>query len=111
MSALFLTQCNFLRSANSYVKDSTLRGHTNFVSSVCVMPPDDTHPQGLIVTGSNDKSILAYMPGVPDPVFKLEGHTGNGEYNNLSIGLGKMLNNFVFLTCYRSRTLNRRSCV
>ncbi|XP_005104581.1 phospholipase A-2-activating protein [Aplysia californica] len=63
--------------SNSFVKELTMRGHSNFVSSLCVMPPDDSYPQGLIITGSNDKTILAYSPGVPEPVFKLTGHTGN----------------------------------
>ncbi|CAG5130369.1 unnamed protein product [Candidula unifasciata] len=62
---------------NSYHRELVMRGHSNFVSSICVIPPDDTYPQGLIATGSNDKSILAYIPGVPDPVFKLTGHEGN----------------------------------
>lgn len=62
---------------NCYIKETSMRGHSNFVSCVCVMPPDDAHPEGLIVTGSNDKTILAYTPGVPEPVFKLTGHTGN----------------------------------
>ena len=56
-----------------------MRGHSNFVSSVCVMPPDEMHPQGLIVTGSNDKKILAYTPGISEPVFTLTGHTENGS--------------------------------
>ncbi|XP_059168417.1 phospholipase A-2-activating protein-like [Physella acuta] len=58
-------------------KSLVMKGHTNFVSSICVMPPDDNYPQGLIVTGSIDKSILAYRPGEAEPVFKLTGHEGN----------------------------------
>ncbi|RUS88855.1 hypothetical protein EGW08_003400, partial [Elysia chlorotica] len=62
---------------NDFYQETVHRGHSNFVSSLCVMPPDDTYPQGLIMTGSNDKSILAYTPGSTEPVFKLEGHEGN----------------------------------
>ncbi|GFS06857.1 phospholipase A-2-activating protein, partial [Elysia marginata] len=62
---------------NEFHQETVHRGHTNFVSSLCVMPPDDTYPQGLIITGSNDKTILAYTPGSAEPVFKLTGHEGN----------------------------------
>ncbi|CAL1530460.1 unnamed protein product [Lymnaea stagnalis] len=62
---------------NSFRKELVMKGHKNFVSSICVMPPDDTYPEGLIVTGSIDKNILAYKPGVPEPVYKLTGHEGN----------------------------------
>lgn len=55
-----------------------MRGHSNFVSAVCVMPPDSTYEQGLLITGSNDKTILGYTPDSPEPVFKLTGHEGNG---------------------------------
>ena len=54
-------------------------GHTNFVSSVCVMPPDDTYPSGIIYTGSNDSTILAFTLDSPQPVAKLTGHSGNGK--------------------------------
>lgn len=54
-----------------------MRGHSNFVSAVCVMPPDSTYEQGLLITGSNDKTILGYTPDSPEPVFKLTGHEGN----------------------------------
>ncbi|KAH9488092.1 hypothetical protein Btru_065405 [Bulinus truncatus] len=73
------TSCVWIESKedNTFHKLLVLKGHTNFVSSICVMPPDDTYPEGLIVTGSNDKTILAYKPDNPDPVFKLTGHEGN----------------------------------
>ena len=48
-----------------------LEGHANFVISVCVTRPDDNYPEGLIYTGSNDRTILAYIPDVPDPIFKV----------------------------------------
>jgi len=57
-----------------FLSSDPLVGHTNFVISVCVTQPDDNYPEGLIYTGSNDRSILAFVPNVPDPVFKLEGH-------------------------------------
>ena len=63
----------------SFREGLVLSGHTNFVVAVCMMPPSDTYPQGLIVTGSNDKTILAYTLDSPQPVYKLEGHVGTGE--------------------------------
>ena len=56
-----------------------MTGHENFVSCVCVMPPDDKYPHGLILTGSNDHDILAYTLDSPQPVFKLSGHTETGK--------------------------------
>jgi WD40 repeat protein len=55
-----------------------MRGHSNFVSAVCVMPPDAAYEQGLLVTGSNDNTILGYTPNSAEPVFKLTGHEGTG---------------------------------
>lgn len=59
----------------SYQEGMSLGGHENFVSCVCVLPPDSDHPHGLILTGSNDCSILAYTINSPAPIFKLTGHT------------------------------------
>ena len=56
----------------------SLGGHENFVCCVCVLPPDSDHPQGLILTGSNDCSILAYTINSPAPIYKLTGHTNAG---------------------------------
>lgn len=57
-----------------FLSADPLEGHANFVISVCVTLPDENYPEGLIYTGSNDRSILAFVPNVPDPLFKLEGH-------------------------------------
>ncbi|XP_077981055.1 phospholipase A-2-activating protein-like [Glandiceps talaboti] len=58
----------------SYVQAAVLSGHSNFISCTCVMPPTDDYPQGLIITGSNDKTINAYTPNSPTPVYTLKGH-------------------------------------
>ncbi|XP_064626570.1 phospholipase A-2-activating protein-like [Lineus longissimus] len=52
----------------------SLTGHTNFISAVCVTVPSPTYPDGLIYTASNDRTILAYIPDISDPIFKLTGH-------------------------------------
>ncbi|KAL8576565.1 hypothetical protein ACOMHN_003123 [Nucella lapillus] len=58
-----------------FTEGQVLQGHSNFVATVCVLPPDDTYLQGLIATGSNDSTILLFAPGQLDPVTKLTGHT------------------------------------
>ena len=49
------------------------------------MPPDDKYPQGLIVTGSNDKTILAFTLDSPKPIFKLEGHSDTGRHGDTGV--------------------------
>ena len=63
---------------NGFTQGQVLQGHSNFVASVCILPPDDKHPQGLIGTGSNDSTILLFEPGQLEPVAKLTGHTNTG---------------------------------
>ena len=56
-----------------------MSGHSNFVACVCVTPPSETYPQGLILTGSLDNSIHAYTLTSPQPVYKLLGHEDTGK--------------------------------
>ncbi|KAK2149566.1 hypothetical protein LSH36_446g01013 [Paralvinella palmiformis] len=58
-----------------FTEAHVMSGHSNFVNCVCVMPPDEKYPQGLIMTGSTDNNILAFNLESPSPVYKLEGHT------------------------------------
>ncbi|KAF0312844.1 Phospholipase A-2-activating protein [Amphibalanus amphitrite] len=59
-----------------FTTTQTLRGHTRYVVSTCVMPPGDEFPDGLILTGSNDGNIHVYSHKSSEPLFKLTGHTG-----------------------------------
>ncbi|XP_032511114.2 phospholipase A-2-activating protein [Danaus plexippus] len=43
-----------------FVNVVTYKGHDNFVSCVCWLPPCEAFPEGLVVTGSNDNTILGY---------------------------------------------------
>ncbi|XP_070562715.1 phospholipase A-2-activating protein-like [Ptychodera flava] len=61
-------------NGRGYSQAMILTGHTNFISCICVMPPTDEYPQGLIMTGSNDHNINAYTPDSPFPVYTLTGH-------------------------------------
>lgn len=44
------------------------------MSSVCFLPPCEAHPDGLVVTASNDTTICAYNIQDPDPVIIFKGH-------------------------------------
>ncbi|ETE70392.1 Phospholipase A-2-activating protein, partial [Ophiophagus hannah] len=51
-----------------------LSGHSNFVSCVCVIPPSDLYPRGLIATGGNDNNICIFTLDKPTPLYVLKGH-------------------------------------
>jgi phospholipase A-2-activating protein len=57
----------------------TFKGHTNYVSCVCAMPPDEFYPDGLVFSGSNDHNICAFNPVTAELVFQLEGHSNVGK--------------------------------
>ncbi|XP_063216584.1 phospholipase A-2-activating protein [Bacillus rossius redtenbacheri] len=63
-------------ASGGYSESQTLVGHTNYVSSVCWLPMSQQHPEGLVLTGSNDCTIRAYVPDKPEAVFVLKGHSG-----------------------------------
>lgn len=63
-------------NGHGYFESQCLRGPTNFVSSVCTVPPSDQHPSGLILVGSNDCCIYCFSPESPQPLYKLLGHSG-----------------------------------
>ncbi|XP_026751047.2 phospholipase A-2-activating protein [Galleria mellonella] len=43
-----------------FVNVVTYKGHKNFVSCVCWIPPCEAFHDGLVVTGSNDNTIIGY---------------------------------------------------
>lgn len=59
-----------------FVQSNIFCGHTRYVASVCTMPPSDSYPQGLVITGGHDNLILGYDLNSTEPIWKLEGHTG-----------------------------------
>lgn len=82
LTSQILIYLYFNRSDNGFHEGHVMSGHSNFISSVCYMPPDETYPQGIILTGSNDSTILAFTLNSPAPIYKLEGHTENGKTFN-----------------------------
>lgn len=59
---------------NSFEQRAVLKNHTNFVIATCYTPPNDRFPDGLIVTGGNDKTICVYSAKQGTHLFTLEGH-------------------------------------
>ncbi|CAK9827068.1 Phospholipase A-2-activating protein [Anthophora retusa] len=57
-----------------YEHTATLRGHTNFVTSVCVINPSERNPTGFIITGSHDKTIRIYVPDQTEPINIIKSH-------------------------------------
>ncbi|XP_035746683.1 phospholipase A-2-activating protein isoform X2 [Egretta garzetta] len=51
-----------------------MSGHSNFVSCVCIIPPSDLYPRGLIATGGNDHNICIFTVDSPAPLYILKGH-------------------------------------
>lgn len=64
----------FYRKDNEYEQSAILTGHSNFVSSVCVINPSESNPKGYIITGSNDSTICVYMADQTVPVHTLMAH-------------------------------------
>uniref|UniRef100_A0A8C5I6L2 Phospholipase A2-activating protein n=1 Tax=Gouania willdenowi TaxID=441366 RepID=A0A8C5I6L2_GOUWI len=61
-----------------------MSGHSNFVSCVCIIQPNETYPRGLIATGGNDNNICIFTMDQPQPLFTLKGH--NNTVCTLSSG-------------------------
>ncbi|NXM65623.1 PLAP protein, partial [Serilophus lunatus] len=51
-----------------------MNGHSNFVSCVCIIPPSDLYPRGLIATGGNDHNICIFTVDNSAPLYILKGH-------------------------------------
>jgi hypothetical protein len=85
-TALFINVFNWILIIGVYVhrintgfcEAQTLIGHSNFVVCVCILPPHDGHPLGVILTGSNDRCICAFAPDSSEPLYVLKGHTNAG---------------------------------
>ncbi|XP_045446086.1 phospholipase A-2-activating protein [Melitaea cinxia] len=57
-----------------FVNVVTYKGHNNFVSCVCWLPPCEAFPEGLVITGSNDNTILGYNLQDGAVQMHLKGH-------------------------------------
>uniref|UniRef100_V9KFS5 Phospholipase A-2-activating protein n=1 Tax=Callorhinchus milii TaxID=7868 RepID=V9KFS5_CALMI len=61
-------------SSKGFTDMHCMNGHSNFVSCVCVIAPNDTYPRGQIVTGGNDNNICVFTLDSQTPLYILEGH-------------------------------------
>ncbi|XP_038048576.1 phospholipase A-2-activating protein-like [Patiria miniata] len=64
----------WIPTGSGYEEQHCMRGHENFIAAVCVLPPSDKYPKGLIATGGNDHKINVYQPDSPVPEYTLTGH-------------------------------------
>ncbi|XP_011640345.1 phospholipase A-2-activating protein [Pogonomyrmex barbatus] len=62
---------------NEYEQCATLTGHSNFVSSVCIINPSERNPKGYIITGSNDNTICVYIADETVPTHTITAHQNN----------------------------------
>lgn len=69
-----LSNFSFFDRVKDFVDVVTYRGHKNFVSCVCWLPPCETFHEGLVVTGSNDNIILGYNLQDGTVLVTLESH-------------------------------------
>lgn len=73
---------SLLRSLDSpdraFTERHCMSGHSNFVSCVCIIPPSEIYPRGLIATGGNDNNICVFSLDKPEPIFILQGHKNTG---------------------------------
>lgn len=70
--------CNFSENAG-YTTVQTFVGHSNYVVSVIILNKSNILPNGLIVTGGNDKLLCGFVPESPEPVFIETRHTNTGK--------------------------------
>ncbi|KAL7641525.1 UNVERIFIED_CONTAM: hypothetical protein RMT77_007396 [Armadillidium vulgare] len=58
-----------------YEEKITYKGHTGYVTSVCLIPSTEESPEGFTVTGSKDSTILVFIRTSSQPTHTLTGHT------------------------------------
>uniref|UniRef100_A0A8C0IFC0 Phospholipase A2 activating protein n=1 Tax=Bubo bubo TaxID=30461 RepID=A0A8C0IFC0_BUBBB len=82
-----------------------MSGHSNFVSCVCIIPPSDLYPRGLIATGGNDHNICIFTVDNPAPLYILKGHKNTGHEDCVR-GLA-ILSEMEFLSCANDASVRR----
>ncbi|KAF4794826.1 Phospholipase A-2-activating protein [Turdus rufiventris] len=82
-----------------------MSGHSNFVSCVCIIPPSDLYPRGLIATGGNDHNICIFTVDNPAPLYILKGHKNTGHEDCVR-GLA-ILSETEFLSCANDASVRR----
>lgn len=86
----------FLISKTSFEQRTVLKNHTNFVIATCYIPSNDRFPDGLIVTGGNDKKICVYSAKQGTHLFTLEGHEQTGKIKFIVVTKNRWIPIFSF---------------
>lgn len=73
-----------------FTEVQSFKGHTNYVVSVTILKKSSILPNGLILTGGNDKLMCGFLPESPEPVFIETSHTNTGEKNLTNDNLYKL---------------------
>uniref|UniRef100_A0A8D0FIJ4 Phospholipase A2 activating protein n=1 Tax=Strix occidentalis caurina TaxID=311401 RepID=A0A8D0FIJ4_STROC len=89
----------------SFTEMHCMSGHSNFVSCVCIIPPSDLYPRGLIATGGNDHNICIFTVDNPAPLYILKGHKNTGHEDCVR-GLA-ILSEMEFLSCANDASVRR----
>lgn len=78
---IFTVFCHFSEN-NGYTEVQTFKRHTNYVVCSTVLKNSKVLPDGLILTGSNDKLICGFTSKVPEVILIEASHkdTGNQIY-------------------------------
>lgn len=64
-------------TGTEYVANMTYPDHGGkYVTTVSVQPPSEDHPNGLLLTGSQDGKVRAFAPDSDTVVYTLEAHEG-----------------------------------
>uniref|UniRef100_A0A672QFU0 Phospholipase A-2-activating protein-like n=1 Tax=Sinocyclocheilus grahami TaxID=75366 RepID=A0A672QFU0_SINGR len=85
-----------------------MNGHSNFVSCVCILAPNETYPRGLIATGGHDNNICVFSLDRPDPLFTLKGHTNTvctlsaGKFGTILSGSWDTTGDQIYSHCLQS---------
>jgi phospholipase A-2-activating protein len=76
------TTVALFKNTGVFVPDRIYQQHSHFVNSLAYLPPSDMFPNGLVCSGSSDKTIHVFDPThASEPVFLL-----TGTFINLSQG-------------------------
>jgi phospholipase A-2-activating protein len=68
----------FRIGANAFSENKIYLGHTNFVNSLAFLKPTTEYTNGLIISGSSDKTINVFdLENAQDPIYSLIGHSEN----------------------------------
>ncbi|KAJ3183566.1 hypothetical protein HDU85_001995 [Gaertneriomyces sp. JEL0708] len=63
---------------NAFEPHGTFNEHSHFVNSMACIPASQDHPNGLVVSGSSDKTIQVFDPSHPEKaLYTLLGHESN----------------------------------